>query len=241
MLLERELLGETDVEQHTERVLIALGPHLAVHLLGRKVLRRSEDLPFLREIDGHRRLGDAEVEHLDLGARVRVGQEDVARLEIAMNDAELVAGAERGADAQHHVRHVLDGQRRFRLLEQHPEVAPPQVLHHQVGRAVVGHAEVDDLNDVAVVHLGRGQRLPHEPLAQLIRETLAGAVRNDRLERDRASEPAVDRAINGPHAPLADELVNLITIDPASFQRPCFGYAHCRRANIPYFAPGRQP
>jgi hypothetical protein len=35
--------------------------------------------------------------------------------------------------------------------------------------------------------------------------------------------------------------VNLITIDSSSFQRPCFGDAHRRRANIPYFALDRQP
>ena len=100
MVLVREPQRETDVEHHAEGVLVARRPDLAVDLLGREVLRRSQDLSLARQIVGRRRLRNAEVEDLHLAAGLRLGEEDVPRLEVAMNDPDPVAGAQRGADAR---------------------------------------------------------------------------------------------------------------------------------------------
>ncbi len=96
--LERRSPSERLIDHDGERPEIAAEVDLtrARDLLWAHIVRRSEpraglgearlalDLPF----------GDAEVEQVDEGTRVCLGDEQVGRLDVAVNDVELVGSAE---------------------------------------------------------------------------------------------------------------------------------------------------
>jgi hypothetical protein len=168
------------------------GSDASIDLFGRKILGRPDDLTVLRQVLARGRLRDPEVEDLHLPPRVGVAQEDVRGLEIAVNDADLMACAQRRAHAQHDVSDVVDRQRRGGLLDQLAQAPALQILHHHVGRSVVGETEVQHLDDVAMVDARCGQRLAHEPFANLLGEAVAAPVRDDGLERDGAPQLRVD-------------------------------------------------
>ena len=89
---------------------------LADRLLGRHVLRCAEQRRFLR-LDGLRaaQLRDPEIEdlgHLDrVAGDLGLDQEDVLRLEVAVDDAGPVRGAERRADAADDREDLVERQR----------------------------------------------------------------------------------------------------------------------------------
>jgi hypothetical protein len=116
-----------------------------------------------------------EVEHLDVGARVGVDQEHVGRLQVAMDDPDAVAGAQRRADAQPNVGDLVDRQRPFGQGQHRGQIAPAQMLHHQEWRAVVGETIVEHLDDIALIDLGQRHRLAQESLTDAIREPRAVA------------------------------------------------------------------
>ncbi len=126
------------------------------------------------------------------------------------------------------------------VVQQRRQVGAAQILHHQIRRSVLGDAEVDHLHDVAVIDLRGGQRLPHEPGAQLLIERLRSARGQDRLQRHGSTEPAVQRAIHRPHAALADQLEQLITINAASLGPRSHPRSCPRRAYNPVFRARRQ-
>ena len=105
--VEREPAREHLVGHHAERVDVAARVELlALELLRAHVRRRAEHRALLRElllllrVLASSALGDAEVEHLDeVAPRPRaVGQVDVRRLEIAVDDPLVVRLLERAAD-----------------------------------------------------------------------------------------------------------------------------------------------
>src|SRR5262249_2293613 len=93
-------------------------------------------------------------------------------------------------------------------------------LHHDVRAAVVAEAEVVDLDDAGVADGGGGARLveeaPHDvlPLRQ---------VRVQHLDRGRAIEPAVARAIDDAQAALAEPGGGAVVGDHASGGRLAHG------------------
>ena len=99
--VEGHLPGEHLVHDHAERVDVgALVDGLPRRLLGRHVVRRAEDHPGLGELArAAADLGHAEVEHLH-EARVvpLLDDEDVVRLQVAVDDAARVGRVERGGD-----------------------------------------------------------------------------------------------------------------------------------------------
>ena len=147
--------GERFVHEHAERVEVGLRDDVGADaLLGRHVLGRPERVTRLGERLGARELAHAEVE--DLG-RSFVAQEDVAGLEIAVNNALLVGRTERAADADE------DGDRKARrddvlARELVSEGAAVEALHDDVHRAVGHLIEVVHARDVRMVdvHLDVG-------------------------------------------------------------------------------------
>jgi hypothetical protein len=105
------------------------------------------------------RRGDPEVEHLHLALG---GQEDVARLDVAVDDPRAVGRLERVGDRRHdpgrlarrHRAGAVDPSGQALALQQlHDQVRPPVVL-----------AKVKHPGDVGVVEPGRRPRLPAQPL-----------------------------------------------------------------------------
>ena len=92
-----------------------------------------------------------------------------------MNDSGPVAGPERGADRQHDVDDVGDGQRYFGLGEQRSEIPSAQVFHDQERRPVVGEPEVENLDDVAMLDLRQRHRFAQKALAHPVGQARAVA------------------------------------------------------------------
>ena len=108
-------------------------------------------------------LRDAEVEELHAEeASLAERDEDVLRLEIAVDDASYVGGVqsvrdaaeERQRDARRHRSALAQVTIERRALEQ---------LHHVVAPAVLEHAEGEDVDDIGVADLVGGARLGDEP------------------------------------------------------------------------------
>jgi hypothetical protein len=96
---ERNPAGEAPEKDHPERPEIAPRVDLLAraHLLGAHVTRRSEEHACLRDPGSQRRvhgLGDPEVEDLHHLLSALPRQEDVRRLEIAVDDARVVSAFE---------------------------------------------------------------------------------------------------------------------------------------------------
>src|SRR6185437_300097 len=95
LALERRLAGEELVEHDPERVEIRARVDLAAaRLLGREVLRRADDRARLGQL-ARARARDPEVRDLDSTLAV---DEDVVRLDVAVDDAVPVREAQRRED-----------------------------------------------------------------------------------------------------------------------------------------------
>ena len=203
---ERVLPGEQVIEHDAERVDVgALVDGVAADLLGRHGVRRAEPRadhgqPGLGGV-GVQELGDAEVEQLDhalgrgvVAVRRSGGDEDVAGLEIAVDDAARVRRLERRADRLQVLEHL--GRRDAPLVVEHAaQVGALEQLHH-VERPPVGQlAELVDVDDVRVLdHVDR-QRLAQEARDHLGRARQLATQDLDR--RATAEQPVlglVDRA-----------------------------------------------
>ena len=200
--VERRLPGEELVEDDAEGVeigaLVDLG---AARLLGREVLRGADDRARL----GHlARPGARDAEVGDLDAALAV-DEDVVRLDVAVDDPVPVREAQRREDLARVLDATLTGagpRPTIELLQR----APVEVLHRDVVR-VLRLAAVVDRDDVRMVQRGGVLRLAPEPLDELL--VVRVAVVED-LDRDAAAELLVLREVDVGHpagAELADDLV----------------------------------
>ena len=154
------------------------------------------------------RLGDPEVD--DGGDRLPVGHpdQDVAGLEVAVDDALLVGVLDPAADAEEELEPVTQ-----------IEVVPVAVggdrlagheLHDEVGEPLVGGAGVERAGDVGVIHDREGL-----PLALEAGEHLIGIhAEPDHLERDGAAEGLqLLGFVDGSHAALAEDAGDAVGAD----------------------------
>jgi tetratricopeptide (TPR) repeat protein len=156
--VEGRFAGQQLVEQHAQAVDVAARVDVQpahLRLLGAHVERRADHLLELRinrllDQPSLRRLGHAKVDHLRHRLPVVDRDEDVRRLQIAVDDGFLVRVLHALTDEEEQVepfayrepmavavlrdRHALD------------------VLHDEVGPACVGQPAVEHLGDVGVVH-----------------------------------------------------------------------------------------
>ena len=184
---ERHLAGQHLVEHDAGRVEVGGGRHRrAARLLGREVLRGAHDRAGL----GHLRGAvprDPEVGHLQ-PRLVRLhllvgGDEDVVRLDVAMDDPVAV----REAEGLEELLGVPDrGVHRERAVghDQLLEAAALDHLHRDVVRPL-GLAAVVDGDDVRVREAGGRLRLAAEALDE---EVVAGVALVEDLDRDAAPE-----------------------------------------------------
>ena len=154
----RQLAGDDPVEDHAERVDVGLRPdgverlpllggHEGPRAEGHRLARRAG---VLGDLLVHRRAhrGDAEVADLHLPG---AGDEDVRRLDVAVDDAVAVGVGEAPRRLHQDRQRPLAVERA--LGQQLLQRRPVHVLHHEVGAARRG-AAVDHLDDVGVVEAG---------------------------------------------------------------------------------------
>jgi hypothetical protein len=139
-----------------------------------------------------------------------VGDEQVIRLHVAMDDAERV----RGGETLRRLPRELDGFRRRQgaALQSRAQRLPFQQLAHEIRRAVV-NTHVVNGEDVGVVQLaGRARFLLEAVHAPGVGPQSA----RDQLDRDVPAETRVARAIDLAHAAGAQPTDNLVGSDPGA-------------------------
>ena len=186
--LSRQELVEDDAERVEIRARIDLA---AARLLGREVLRRPHDRARLGHLarPGAR---DPEVRHLHAALAV---DEDVVRLDVAVDDAMPVREAERGEDLARVLDRDVD-RSGAAADDQLLEGAAVEELHRDVVR-VLRVAAVVDRDDVRVVERRGVLRLAAEALDELV--VVRVAVVED-LDRDAAAELLVLGEVDVRHA-----------------------------------------
>ena len=201
--LERRPAGEALVKHATERVDIrATVEREPFDLLGGGVLDRADEDPGPGEVGRRGLLRDAEVRQVHvLGG---LGDHDVGRLHVAVDQVVVVGGVERARDLLEHVERPPDAEPSV-APEERAEVGPVDVAHRDVEEPV-GVTSVDlpgvvDRDDVGVVEPCRALRLPHEPLAEarVVRQR-----RGKHLESHLAAEADVLGEVDDAHAAAAE-------------------------------------
>ena len=190
----------------------------ALGLLGRHVGRRPEDLAthgggesqgggvgrrphrVIGDV-GHQRLGQTEVEDLDVPGR---GHLDVGGLEVAVDDALLVRCLEAFRDLQEERDRLVDRDRAASdAIGQRLAV---DQLHDQEARGLLGLEPVQG-GDVGVVERGQHPRLtlePGEPLGVLCHRL------RQHLDRNLAVESGVPGSVHHTHAARAEDGDDLV-------------------------------
>jgi hypothetical protein len=211
LTLEGPLAGR-HLEQHaTESEQVGAGVRLPpLELLRRHVLVGAEDRALRRQRLAHRRrcgearrvpddrglgLGQTEVEQL----RAFLRQHDVARLQVAVNDALTVRLVQRVCDLDRVTEQLVVRQRP--ALETRGEGLALQVFHDEIVDAVLV-ADVEQRADVRVGQRRDRSRLALHPLSQV---GVRRQVRRQHLDRHRATEPWVLRLVDLTH-PAGSEL-----------------------------------
>ena len=131
---------------------------------------------------------------------VVLAEQDVGRLDVAVDEAVAVGGVERPADLRDDVRGPLGPQAPLGADER-AQVGPVDVAHDDEQHAVV-LARVVDGEDVGVLDRGGGLGLGDEAPAEVL---VVGEDRVDDLQRDRALQPELRRAVDDAHAAAARE------------------------------------
>jgi hypothetical protein len=215
---EGHLAGQHLVEHDPDGVEIRRRGHRrAAGLLGREVLRSPHDRPGLRHLRGARP-GDPEVGDLEPLAT----DEDVVRLDVAVDDPVTVREAERVENLERVRDRLRDGERAAgedELLE----AAALDHLHGDVVRALC-FAAVVDRDDVRVRERCGRLRLAPEALDEEL--VVRVAVVED-LDRDAAAELLVLGQIDIRHAPGAQLAQDAVApVEERVDQR--VGYGHLR-------------
>ena len=180
---------------------------VAARLLGRHVQRRAEHhaglgqpLGLLLLAGGAQRLGDAEVHDLDEVELLALQEEQVLGLDVAMHDALGMRGAQRGRGLRGDAQRALLGQLVL-AREALGERFAIEVLHHHERAAVIGVADVVDVDDVLVADRARELRLLLESRDD--RLALRILLEQD-LHRDALADQGVSRLVDRTHPALTD-------------------------------------
>ena len=151
-------------------------------------------------------LGEAEVE--DLHHPV-AGDDQVRRLDVAMDDAAAVGLGEAKGDLRGDIQRLLDAQRP--ALDLAAQGLAVVERHGEIEAAVRRVSELQDGAEIGMVEAGRGARLLLEPLA---RPRIAGQLRGQEFEGDGAREPGVPSLVDHPHPATAEQLQDLEAVHP---------------------------
>ena len=218
---ERPLARNHFVANDSQRVDVAGGGRVMTQgLFGCDVLGGAHHHPGLGDRCGVDGLGDAEVGELHLPGR---GDQDVARLDVAVHQAGGVGDLQGATGLLEHVQRVPQRQPAGALDHRVQRLAVDQ-LHHQVGGAalavhvgfaVVVHAAMPGWLSIATVRASARNR-----------STNSGSDENsglEHLDRDAAAQPAVDGLPHLAHAAGGDQPLQAV----AARQRHSNAGAHC--------------
>src|SRR5271169_2642070 len=162
--------------------------------------RRRSERPDSFRGNRHFRLCQSEVHQL----RARLGQHDVRRLQVAMDDALLMRLLQRLRDFRSDLQNLIKGQRTFRqALSQSLAF---EILHHQEVGAIL-RADVVKRADIGMLQRGNGFGLALHALFQF---GVRGEMRRQNLDGNDAVEPGVLGAIDFAHAAYAEERLDFI-------------------------------
>ena len=177
---------------------VSAGNSLPAHHLFRRHVTRSADNESRAR---HVRLG--EVRHAEVhDLRVAVlGDPDVGRLDVAMDDAVLV----RVREAHQHVDYDVELRLELQRLGADHQLLEVRAVHelHRDEEMAVELAKVVDRYDVGMLKRAGCLSFAEKPLAVIL---LSGDRGVHHLDRDRPSEHGVDGAVNGAHRTFAHEL-----------------------------------
>ncbi len=211
--------GRHLVHHHAEREEVAaLVDGLAAGVLGRHVGDGADGHPGRcqgmllgdRDVDRgqaaavRHHLRETEVHHLHLAA---LGDEDVAGLDVAVEDALAVRGVERVRDVDRDVDDPIDRQRAG--AEDLVQGGAVDQLHHDEAAAVM-LADVVERADVGVVQRRGGARLALEALRG---QRVGGGRLGQELHCDVAAEPEVLPPVDDTHAASAQPIDNAVVRD----------------------------
>ena len=204
---ERRPAGQHLVEDATQRPEVAALVDLhAAGLLGRHVGDGADCRARIGEPARRAgQLGEAEVEDLHLAV---LGQHEVRRLDVAMDDAGVMGPRQPARHLQGDVDRLADGQRA--AGDARPQRLAGVERHGDEQATVLGAVDVVDGADVRVVEGGGAARFAVEAIAG---RRVPGEVRRQELERDMALEVRVEGLVHDPHAPTAHLLEDLVVRD----------------------------
>ena len=204
---ERDAPGQALVEHEPERVEIgATVEFLASYLLGRQVLRRPHHDVVAGQVGLGRlqSLGDAEVgeQHPPVGRH-----HDVARLDVAMDEARFVSVVERCCDAGADVAGQF-GAQSFLRVEYLAQALALDELHHD-GLTTVLLEHVVDGDDVRMVEARRSNGFATEALRD---DGIGGERRLEPLDGHLTIECEVDRQPHLGHAALREHALQFVPL-----------------------------
>ena len=162
--IERRAARQQFVEQHAQAVDVAARVDVQpahLRLFRTHVRRRADELLQLRvnrlvRQPSFRRLGNAEINHLRHRHAVVQRDQDVRRLDVAMDDALLMRVLDRLADLDEQIQPFLGGE--LVLVAVLRDADAPHQFHHEIWPAQIGGARIQHLGDVRMIH--HRQRLP---------------------------------------------------------------------------------
>ena len=146
-------------------------------------------------------LGESEVQHLGMAA---IGNEDIGRLDVAMNDALLVRRVQRFGNVERNPQGLVGVQRI--AVEHLEERVALHVLHHDV-RTVAVLADFVHRADVGMVQSGSGARLAAKALQ---RGGVLDHVVRQEFQRHEAAKIEVLGLVNQSHTPTANQFNNAV-------------------------------
>ncbi len=219
---ERHLAGQQEIGHGSQAIDIAAGiERFADALFGRHVSRRTGDGPILRSADQFLRLAKAldQAEIEQLGHVINAAafaSDDIARLDIAMDEADGVGFAESAGNLAQK-RNRSFGRQRPRLIDQLLQAQAGKVFHHVIEGAIFGVAVVEDFNGIPV-----RERSHHAHFAFETKQGfgVAGAVGTNHLDGAGPPEQNVLTQVDLTHAARAELLFKRILPEFPGFEGP---------------------
>jgi hypothetical protein len=215
----RRVAGHQAIENDTKRIDIGgCCDLIAANLLGAGEFRShgpgvcAIGIEGLEVEFGIEELGDAEVEELGLPFR---RDENIGRLQIAMNDELLMSVLDGGADFEKKLEAVLNGERLPIAIVVDGQAV--DVLHDEVGQPVFGSAAIEEVGDMGMVEGGEDLSLASEAL----QVRLGGAGRAYNFDGDILQVVVVNanRLEDGAHSSFANLRDHLVSADLAALPR----------------------
>ena len=184
----------------------------AARLLGRHIFGRAHDESAFgqsRAVVFFLRARDAEIDDLDETRAFIGAQQNVGRLDIAMNHAVSVRVIQRGRDLTQNRNRFVQWQLFF-ALEKRGQIATFEQLHREIRLRGFRHADRENRRDMRMMQVGRGARFAQKTLHKRL---IVHSVRQQHFDRFQTMKINVMRFVNFGHAAAPQNRANLISAD----------------------------